>query len=61
MVSRLSDYNAINMELIKTHLDYTYFSLDMMTQSSVPADTYDGSGYMKESGKNRIGLLDQKV
>jgi flagellar biosynthesis/type III secretory pathway chaperone len=61
VLSKLSDCNRINTELIRTHLDYTYFSLDMMTKSSVSADTYDGSGYMKEDGKNRIGLIDQKV
>jgi flagellar biosynthesis/type III secretory pathway chaperone len=61
VVSELAECNRVNSELIKTHLDYTYFSLDMMTQSRVPADTYDGSGYMKEDSKNRIGLIDQKV
>ena len=51
----------MNAELIKTHLDYTYFSIDMMTQSGVSADTYDNTGYMKETSKERIGLIDQKV
>jgi len=61
VVAQLADYNDINTDLIKTHLDYTYFSLDMMTQSGVTADTYDNSGYMKEDNKSRIGLIDQKA
>ncbi len=61
VVKKLADYNDLNKELIKTHLKYTYFSLNIMTQSGITADTYDNSGYVKEDNKARVGLVDQKV
>lgn len=61
IVKKLIDYNDLNKELLKTHLNYTFFSLNVMSQGATPADTYDNSGYMKEDTDVRIGLIDQKV
>lgn len=61
VVKQLSDYNDINKELLATHLNYTFFSLNIMAQGVTPVDTYDNSGYMKDDNKVRIGLIDQKA
>ncbi|MCK5129297.1 MAG: flagellar protein FlgN [Clostridiales bacterium] len=61
VIGELSQLNDINKDLLKTHINYTIFSLDIMTQSGVAGETYDNSGYMKEDKKTRIGLIDQEA
>ncbi len=61
VIGKLSRLNDINKELIKTHLDYTYFSLDVMMRGGEVPETYNSNGYMEDGDALSVGLIDQKV
>jgi hypothetical protein len=61
VIGKIARVNDINKELIKTHLDYTYFSLEVMMRGGDVPETYNGNGYMSGGEAASIGLIDQKV
>ena len=60
VVSKLSQYNELNNKLIDTQIQYTSFCIEMLTQNSASADTYNNAGTVA-SNSSRFGLIDQKA
>jgi hypothetical protein len=61
LLKQLADSNDVNKDLINTHLKYTAFSLDVITQSTNTSETYNNAGGMNDEKKQRIGIIDQKA
>ncbi len=61
VIGKLTRLNDINQDLIKTHLEYTYFSLDVIMRGGDVPETYNSNGYMDDGETLSVGLIDQKV
>lgn len=60
-IMELSRLNELNKKLIDTHLQYTSFCIETLTQSGNTGDTYSSTGQITEGNKQKFGLIDQKV
>lgn len=61
VIISLSRLNGLNKKLIDTHLQYTSFCIETLTQSGNTGDTYSSTGQVSEGNKQSFGFIDQKV
>jgi flagellar biosynthesis/type III secretory pathway chaperone len=61
LIADLSTQNQANQKLIKTHLEYNAFCIELITQNQFAGSTYGSEGYVNESGFGSKGLLDREV
>ncbi len=61
LIIELQEKNELNQRLLETHLQYTSFCIEMMTQGDAVGDLYGNTGHVADEPAQRRGFINREV